>query len=46
MLFIVLLVFLIIVFLIHVTKVQLVGYLKRGDINGALRILQMFDKID
>ena len=46
MLFIALLVLLIIIFLIHVTRVQLIGYLKRGDIDGALRILQMFEKTD
>lgn len=46
MLFIALLIFIIIICLIHMTKVQLIDYLKRGDINGAMRILQMFDKID
>ena len=46
MLFVALLVILIIIYLVYTTKEQVVGYLKRGDIDGALRILQMFDKLD
>ena len=46
MFFIAILVILIIIVLVYITKEQVVGYLKRGDIDGALRILQMFDKVD
>lgn len=46
MLFVAILVIILIIFLIHVTKQQLVYYLQRGDVDGALRILTMFDKID
>ena len=46
MLFIAVLVIIIIIVLVYVTKEQAVAYLKRGDIDGALRVLQMFDKMD
>lgn len=43
MLSIAVLILLVIVYLIHITRVQLIGMLEKGDINGALRVLQMFD---
>lgn len=46
MLFVAVLVVIIILILVHITKEQVVGHLKRGDIDGALRVLQMFDKVD
>lgn len=46
MLFVAILVIIVMIFLIRVTKQQLVDYLHRGDIEGALRILTMFDKVD
>jgi hypothetical protein len=46
MLFIAILVILIIIVLVYITKEQVVAHLKRGDIDGALRVLQMFDKVD
>ena len=46
MLFVAILAIIVMIFLIHVTKQQLVEYLQRGDIDGALRILTMFDKVD
>jgi len=46
MLFVAILIIIVILFLIHVTRQQLIEYLQRGDIDGALRILTMFDKID
>ena len=46
MLFVAILVIILIIVLIRVTKQQLVDYLHRGDIEGALRILTMFDKVD
>ena len=46
MLFVAFLVIIVILFLIHVMRLQLIDYLKRGDIDGALRLLTMFDKVD
>ena len=43
MLSIAVLILLVIVYLIHITRVQLIGMLEKGDVDGALRVLQMFD---
>jgi len=43
MLFIAILIILIIAYLIHVTRMQLIDMLERGDVDGALRLLHMFD---
>ena len=43
MLFIAILIILIIIFLIHTTKVELIQRLEKGDVDGALRLLHMFD---
>ena len=41
--FIAILIILIIVYLIHVTRMQLIDMLEKGDVDGALRLLQTFD---
>ena len=46
MFYVAVLVVLIILILVHIIKEQVVGHLKRGDIDRALRVLQMFDKVD
>lgn len=46
MLFVAVLILMVIIYLIHVTRMQLIDLLKRGDVHGALHILQMFDKVD
>lgn len=43
MLFIAVLVLCVIVYLIYTTRLQLVEMLERGDTDGALRVLRMFD---
>lgn len=43
MLFIPVIIILVIVYLIHITRLQLIGMLEKGDVDGALRVLQMFD---
>ena len=43
MLSIAVLILLVIVYLIHITRLQLIGMLEKGDVDGALRVLQMFD---
>jgi len=43
MLFIAILIILIIVYLIHVTRMQLIDMLERGDVDRALRLLHIFD---
>lgn len=46
MLFLALIIIMVMFFLIHTTRVQLVHMLRHGDVDGALRILTMFDKLD
>mgnify|MGYP004080779761 CR=1 FL=1 len=46
MFYVAVLVVLIILILVHIIKEQVVGHLKRGDIDRALRVLQMFGKVD
>jgi hypothetical protein len=43
MLFIPVLIILVIIYLIHITRMQLIYMLEKGDVDGALRVLQMFD---
>ena len=43
MLFIAILLIIIIIYLVHTTKVDLIQRLEKGDVDGALRILQLFD---
>ena len=43
MLFIAIIVIIVIIFLIHTTKVELIRILEKGDVDGALRLLQTFD---
>lgn len=43
MLFIAVLIILIIVYLIHVTRMQLIDMLEKGEVDRALNILRMFD---
>ena len=46
MLFIALVLIVVILFLIHTTRLQLIRMLRHGDIDGALRVLEMFDQRD
>ena len=43
MLFITVLILLVIVYLIHITRLQLIHMLENRDVEGALRLLKMFD---
>ena len=45
MLFVALLFILFIIYVVHVSKQELIGYLERGDIDSALRLLRTFDSI-
>ena len=46
MLFIAFIFILFIFYLIHVTRMQLITLLRKGEIDEALRVLTMFDKED
>lgn len=46
MLFIAFVFIIFIFYLIHMTRINLIKLLKDGDIEEALRILQLFDKYD
>ena len=43
MLFIAFIVILLIVYFIHLTRMQLIDLLKKGNVNEALKVLTMFD---
>ena len=42
MLFIAIVIIIVILFLVHTTKVELIRRLEKGDVDGALRLLQTF----
>ena len=42
MLFIAIVIIIAIIFLVHTTKVELIRRLEKGDVDGALRLLQTF----
>ena len=46
MLFIAFIFILFIFYLIHVTRMQLITLLRKGEVDEALKVLTMFDKLD
>lgn len=46
MLFIAFIFILFIFYLIHITRMQLITLLRKGDVDEALKVLTMFDKHD